>query len=173
MAAALSACGALVGVVTGRGSTPPAVAVAELAPPASTATLLVFVSGAVAHPGLYELASGARIADAIAAAGGLLPTADPGHLPNLAGLVHEGHQVNVPFRKSSAATSARIDVNSAGMSELEEIPGMTTPLAQAIIDTRTTWGPFSSLSDMRTRLGLDTGTTALIGKHLSFITTSS
>ncbi len=88
-------------VMTSRGNDQPvAAAVPAVAAPGPAATLLVFVSGAVAHPGLYELATGARIADAIADAGGILPTADPGRLPNLSGLVHDGHQVNVPLWES-------------------------------------------------------------------------
>ncbi len=174
VAVGLVACAALAigAAMTSRGSDQPvAAAVPAVAAPGPAATLLVFVSGAVAHPGLYELATGARIADAIADAGGILPTADQGKLPNLSGLLHDGHQVNVPFAKgSSALTSAKIDANSAGVDELEAVPGMTADLAQAIVDTRAQWGPFANLSDLRTALGLDTATAALIGKHLSFLT---
>jgi competence protein ComEA len=78
-------------VMTGHGSAQPvAASTPAVAAPGPAATLLVFVSGAVTHPGLYELATGARIADAIAAAGGILPAADPGKLPNLAALLHDG-----------------------------------------------------------------------------------
>jgi competence protein ComEA len=168
------ACAAVVtgAVMTSRGSDQPvAAAVPAVAAPGPAATLLVFVSGAVAHPGLYELATGARIADAIADAGGILPTADPGKLPNLSGLLHDGHQVNVPFAKGSTApTSAKIDVNAAAVAVLETVPGITADLAQAIVDARTQWGPFANLSDLRAALGLDTATAALIGKHLAFLT---
>jgi DNA uptake protein ComE-like DNA-binding protein len=141
---ALAAAAVGVGaVMTSRGSDQAApAAIPAVAAPGPAATLLVFVSGAVLHPGLYGLATGARIADAIADAGGILPTADPGKLPNLSALLHDGHQVNVPFAKgSSARTSAKIDVNSADVTELETIPGITSDLAQAIVDTRTQWGP--------------------------------
>jgi competence protein ComEA len=174
IALAALACSAVVtgAVMTARGSDQPvAAAVPAVAAPGPAATLLVFVSGAVAHPGLYELATGARIADAIADAGGILPSADPGKLPNLSGLLHDGHQVNVPFAKGSAArTSAKIDVNAAAAAELETVPGITADLAQAIVDARNQWGPFANLSDLRAALGLDTATAALIGKHLSFLT---
>jgi competence protein ComEA len=158
--------------MTSRGPDQPvAAAVPAVAAPGPPATLLVFVSGAVAHPGLYELASGARIADAIADAGGILPSADPGKLPNLSGLVHDGHQVNVPFAKGTATrTSLKVDANSADVTELQTVPGISADLAQAIVDARTQWGPFAGLSDLRTALGLDTATAALIGKHLSFLT---
>jgi competence protein ComEA len=169
LAAAAVGIGAL---MTARGNgQPAAAAIPAVAAPGPPAMLLVFVSGAVAHPGLYEVATGARIADAVAEAGGILPTADPGRLPNLSALLHDGHQVNIPFATgSSTRTSAKIDVNSADVTELETIEGVTPDLAQAIIATREQWGPFANLSDLRVALGLDTTTAALIGKHLSFLT---
>jgi competence protein ComEA len=171
-AIAALAVGVGVAMTAGGSDQPVASAIPAVAAPGAAATLLVFVSGAVAQPGLYELAAGARIADAIADAGGILPTADTGKLPDLAALVHDGHQVNVPFAKgTSARTSAKIDANSADVSELDTVPGMTPDMAQAIVDTRSQWGPFASLADLRQALGLDTVTAALIGKHLSFLTT--
>ena len=160
-------------LMTARGGEQPAAAATPaLAAPGPASTLLVFVSGAVAHPGMYELATGARVADAIADAGGILPTADLGKLPNLAGLVHDGHQVNVPFAKSSsAATSLKIDVNSASAAELEQVPGLSSDIAQAIVDVRAQWGSFANLADLRAAIGLDSATAALIGKHLRFVTT--
>jgi competence protein ComEA len=169
----LAAVAAGVGVaMTARGSDRPTASLTPaLAAPGPASTLLVFVSGAVVHPGLYALATGARTADAIADAGGLLPSADGGKLPDLAALLHDGHQVNVPFAKrSSAATSARIDANSADVTELESVPGVSADLAAAIVDVRAQWGPFANLSDLRNALGLDSATAALIGKHLSFLT---
>jgi competence protein ComEA len=169
----IAASAAAIGVVmTARGSDQPvASATPAVAAPGPAATLLVFVSGAVAHPGLYELAVGARIADAIADAGGILPSADPGRLPNMAGVLHDGHQVNVPFAKGArAATSVKVDANSASVDELEQIPGITPDIATSIVDVRTQWGPFANLADLRNALGLDTATAALIGKHLSFLT---
>jgi competence protein ComEA len=169
----IAASAAAIGVVmTARGSDQPvASATPAVAAPGTAATLLVFVSGAVAHPGLYELAVGARIADAIADAGGILPSADPGKLPNMAGVLHDGHQVNVPFAKGArAATSVKLDANSASVDELEQIPGITPDIATSIVDVRTRWGPFANLADLRNALGLDTATAALIGKHLSFLT---
>jgi competence protein ComEA len=169
----IAASAAAIGVVmTARGSDQPvASATPAVAAPGPAATLLVFVSGAVAHPGLYELAVGARIADAIADAGGILPSADPGKLPNMAGVLHDGHQVNVPFAKGArAATSVKVDANSASVDELEQIPGITPDIATSIVDIRRQWGPFANLADLRNALGLDTATAALIGKHLSFLT---
>src|SRR6202023_1955979 len=91
---------------------PVPVPVGETVDPPAPPTVLVFVSGAVSHPGLYELSPDARVADAIAAAGGVTPAADPGHLPNMAERVHDGRQINVPFIKSGT-TAAKLDINSA------------------------------------------------------------
>jgi competence protein ComEA len=172
LAVAAVAAVVLGAVMTSRGADQPvAAAVPAVAAPGPAATLLVFVSGAVAHPGLYELATGARVADAIADAGGILPTADPGRLPNLSGLLHDGHQVNVPFVKAGAAsTAAKVDVNAAGVAELQTVPGVSPDIAQAIVQARDQWGPFANLSDLRAALGLDPATAALIGKHLRFLT---
>ena len=127
--------------------------------PGEPPQVLVFVSGAVSRPGLYELASSARIADAIAAAGGLTRDADPGRLPNLAARIHDGRQVNVPFLRTGAARTAteRVDVNSATLDELRDVPGMPYGLAEAIIDYRERFGPYRSLTDLRRLLALDAG----------------
>src|SRR5438477_6013456 len=63
---------------------------AALPPPGG---LLVDVSGAVAHPGVYRVAKGERAAAAIAAAGGMTGDADPTRLPNMAGLLKDGQQI--------------------------------------------------------------------------------
>src|SRR5690349_9126785 len=66
----------------------------EVATGAAAAPLLVHVLGAVAAPGLVELAPGARVVDAVAAAGGFTPEADPAAV-NLARLVVDGEQLVV------------------------------------------------------------------------------
>jgi competence protein ComEA len=130
--------------------------------PATAPEALVFVSGAVVHPGLYRLSAAARISDAIAAAGGFTADADPGKLPNLASKVHDGRQVNVPFlrtsRSGTTTSAARLDLNTAGVDELRAVPGMPTGLPEAIVEARDLWGPFHSVSDLRTLLDVDAAT---------------
>ena len=121
------------------------VPVGETADPPAPSTVLVFVSGAVAHAGLYELSPDARVADALAAAGGITTLADPGHLPNMAERVHDGRQINVPFLKSGT-TAAKLDINSAAQDELDAVPGMPEGLGGAIVAYRNEWGPFTSMS---------------------------
>jgi competence protein ComEA len=142
---------------------------AAIDPPAPT-ELLIYVSGAVVQPGLYRLSSAARIADAIAAAGGFTADADRGKLPNLAARVHDGKQVNVPFRRgaggSAGSTSIpfadRVDVNTASVDELRAVPGMPLGVPEAIVDARSNFGPFASLAQLKSDLGLDSVTFATL-----------
>lgn len=141
--------------------------------PGAPALALVFVSGAVAHPGLYHLSPGARIADAIAAAGGLAADADVGRLPNLASRIHDGHQVNVPFlRSGSRATAAKLDINAATLAELRAVPGMPLGLPEAIVDYRDNFGPFRSLTDLRLMLGVDGPTVTGLRPYLRVVAAS-
>jgi competence protein ComEA len=130
--------------------------------------VLVYISGAVASPGLYRLASGLRVGDALAAAGGLLPDADPDRLPNLAGRLSDGKQIKVPrLRAASSRATPRVDINSADVAQLEAVPGIDPALAQAIVDYRENYGPFASVTELKTALGLDTAALSAIRKYLS------
>jgi competence protein ComEA len=130
--------------------------------------VLVYVSGAVASPGLYRLASGLRVGDAIAAAGGLLPDSDPDRLPNLAGRLTDGKQIKVPrLKAASSRATTKVDINSADLADLEAVPGMDPGLAQAIIDYRERYGPFASVSELKSALGLDPATLSAIRKYLN------
>jgi competence protein ComEA len=165
--------GALAGWATMHpaGEQPPT-PLAPAADPPAPAGVLVFVSGAVEHPGLYQLSPDARVSDAIAAAGGISATADPGRLPDLASRVHDGRQVNIPFARGGNATAARLDVNAATPDELDAVPGMPPGLAQAIVDYRDTWGPFASLSQLRTDLGVDSATVSALTHYLRAVLAS-
>ncbi|HEX6487613.1 MAG TPA: helix-hairpin-helix domain-containing protein [Candidatus Dormibacteraeota bacterium] len=144
----------------GAGSeSPPApvpAALTQLAPPPAPG-LLVFVSGAVAHPGLYRLLRGERAYDAIAAAGGLLADADLARLPNLAARLRDGQQIKVPFGKGPAGSvsAPKIHLNAATLAELETVPGFTMELAQAAISYRDSYGGFASTRELVTVLGMD------------------
>src|SRR5438309_1674438 len=133
-----------------------------------TRMVLVYVSGAVASPGLYRLASGLRVGDALAVAGGLLPDADPDRLPNLAGRLTDGKQIKVArLKAASSRATARVDINSADLAQLEAVPGIDPALAQAIVDYRENYGPFASVTELKTALGLDTAFLSSIRKYLS------
>ena len=145
----------------------PAPAGETVAPPAPP-TVLVFVSGAVAHPGLYELSPAARVADAIAAAGGVTTLADPGHLPNMAQRVNDGRQINVPYMKSGT-TAARLDINTAAQADLAAVPGMPPGLAAEIVQYRDEWGPFTSMSQLHADLGVDSATVTGLEHYLRVV----
>jgi competence protein ComEA len=156
---------------TGPAATPTPLPRAEPLEEPAPATALLYVSGAVAHPGLYRLSAAARVADAVAAAGGMTADADPGRLPDLASPVHDGRQVNVPFRRDGVARggsrAGRVDLNTAGVEELRAIPGMPAGLPEAIVEARSLWGPFLAVSDLRTLLDVDAATVAALRGYLT------
>lgn len=122
-------------------------------PAAGTGTVVVSVVGLVGTPGLVTLPVGARVADALAAAGGLLPEADPASV-NAAAVLSDGQQiaVGVPGAASavegagvSGGTGAVLDLNTATADELDGLPGIGPVLAQRIVDHRSAHGPFASV----------------------------
>ncbi|HZU16472.1 MAG TPA: helix-hairpin-helix domain-containing protein [Candidatus Dormibacteraeota bacterium] len=121
------------------------------------AGLLIDVTGAVAHPGLYRLPKGERVSAAIAAAGGLAPNADPDRLPDLAQVLRDGQQVKVPALGAPSAGStraAKLDLNAATVQQLATVPGFTPEFAQAVVDYRTQYGGFTSVRELVTVLDL-------------------
>lgn len=122
-----------------------------------TTVILVDVAGWIRRPGVYEFAEGARVIDAIEAAGGARPGAVLSSL-NLAAPLVDGTQVLVPKESQSAPTTETgtgtsgatglINVNSATNAELETLPGIGEVIAQAIVDHRTENGPFTSVEQL-------------------------
>jgi competence protein ComEA len=157
----LIAAGALAAVWLFGGGAAPAPAdtvpaALSLVAPAPAPGLLVYVSGAVAHPGLYRLPRGQRASDAIAAAGGLLPSADATRMPNLAERLRDGMQIKVAFAKGAAGgvSSGKLDLNGATLAELESVPGFSEALAQAAIAYRDSYGGFAATRELVTVLGM-------------------
>ncbi|HUJ92068.1 MAG TPA: ComEA family DNA-binding protein [Gaiellaceae bacterium] len=119
----------------------------------ATAKLLVVdVAGAVRRPGLYRLAPGTRIADALSLAGGPTTKADV-NLVNLAAPLADGEQVVVPARGAAAAAggaspAAPIDLNSASAEQLDALPGIGPATAAKIVAYRQAHGPFRSVEEL-------------------------
>lgn len=136
---------------------------AALTPTAPGTTILVHVAGAVRRPGLYEMSSGARIADAIDLAKGPKPVADLSAL-NLAEPLVDGQKIEVPRRgeqvepttpgapvaasPTTAVPGGTVNLNTADQIALEAIPGIGPVTAQAIIAYRTEIGSFSSIEQL-------------------------
>lgn len=124
-------------------------------------TVLVHVDGAVESPGVYELPGDARANDAVLAAGGLTPDADTASL-NLAAPVADGEKIHVPVVGEGVAPGADpsvepsgendvdgpVNINTAGVEELDELPGVGETTARAIVEEREANGPFSSPEDI-------------------------
>jgi competence protein ComEA len=117
---------------------------------AATPALVVHVAGAVRQPGLYRLAEGKRVADAVARAGGATAPADTAAI-NLAAPLADGMQVIVPRRIAGAvgvATPGRVSLSSASAAELDALPGVGPVTAQKILDYRAAHGGFRSVDDL-------------------------
>jgi competence protein ComEA len=160
---ALAAAGVLVValVVGSRLLSHPASAVAP-APvagptiPAPQPRVVVDVVGAVRRPGLYRLAAGARVADALAHAGGSTRKADLEQV-NLAAPVGDGQQIVIPRRAapgeppmagSGSAQTGPVHLNTATLEELDTLPGVGPVTAQKILDYRTQHGAFRSVDEL-------------------------
>ncbi|MDN4476515.1 ComEA family DNA-binding protein [Demequina sp. SYSU T00192] len=134
-------------------------AAATAAPARSTRpVLVVHVSGAVREPGLVELAAGARVADAIARAGGLGRKADESSV-NLARPVADGEHIVVgrvlaagssggAGGSFAAGSPARVDLNTADAAALETLPGVGEVIAARIVADREANGPFIAVADL-------------------------
>jgi competence protein ComEA len=129
---------------------------AELVPERAAATppLVVHVAGAVRRPGLYRLAEGKRVADAVARAGGATAPADTAAI-NLAAPLADGMQVIMPSRvagaagnSASGASAGRVSLSSASAAELDALPGVGPVTAQKIVDYRSAHGGFRSVDDL-------------------------
>ena len=133
-------------------------------PSADPGLIVVDVAGAVGQPGVHELPANARLADAIAAAGGFATDADleAASALNLAQPLLDGQQVRVPRLGDGAAAVAPsaaagtggdggggglVNVNTATPEELEALPGIGAVTVQKIVAARQE-RPFSSLQDM-------------------------
>lgn len=140
-------------------------------PPGSPpSSIVVHVSGAVARPGLIALPEGARVADAIAAAGGALPSASLAAI-NLAAPVAGGHRVVVPEMGAVSVGGGEgggpVAINLASAGELEGLPGVGPVLAQRIVEHRERHGPFSTVEDLLDVSGIGEAKLAAIREHIT------
>lgn len=137
------------------------------APAPAAGPITVHVAGKVARPGVVVLPPGARVADAVQAAGGALPAADLATL-NLARPLTDGEQIPVgvpgapaapvPAAPASGGTSTGptqvLDLNTATAEQLEKLPGVGPVLARQIIEKRTQLGRFATVDQLRQVRGI-------------------
>lgn len=138
----------------------------------SARAVVVHVAGAVANPGVVQLPAGSRVHAAITAAGGAVPGADLDRL-NLALVVEDGQKIHVPREgeevpaagtggagpESGAGGAAdaghagnpvggKVNLNTAGVEELDTLPKVGPVLAQRIVDWRKEHGAFKSVEEL-------------------------
>jgi len=133
---------------------------------------VVHVAGAVRHPGVYELAAGARVQDAVRRAGGPRRGANVDAV-NLAARVADGQQIVVPSAAPAvvatdpgAAPSAPISLGSATLEQLQTLDGVGPATAQKIVAYRTEHGGFRSVDDLANVPGIGPKKLAAIKPHV-------
>lgn len=143
-----------------------------LNPAPTPAPLVIYVIGAVSHPGVYHLPIASRVDDALQAAGGPAAGADL-DLLNLAAPLQDGMRIWVPDRTSrTAAVSVpvnevstpqppsaehQLNINTATQAELETLPGIGPTRAQRIITYRAANGLFMTPEDLLNVEGISDG----------------
>lgn len=150
--------------------------------------VVVHVSGAVERPGVYRLKAGARVHDAVLAAGPLPEAAS--HALNLAARLRDGEKIYVPAvgdlaneggglpvealgashrpggEPEAGAPGARVNVNRAGVEELTAVPGIGPALAQRIVEYRQQAGGFSQVEDLLGVRGIGPAKLAQVKEYL-------
>ncbi len=146
-----------------RGTALPSVAAVPGAVPAAGGPVVVNVAGKVRRPGLVTMREGARVGEAVDAAGGALPHVDLTPL-NLAARVVDGQQILVgvagpaaappvpsgpPAGSAGPAPGGKLDLNAATLEQLDGLPGVGPVMAKKILDWRTQNGRFTAVEQLR------------------------
>jgi competence protein ComEA len=143
---------------------------------ASSQTIYVHVCGAVKHAGVYALAQGSRVVDAVTAAGGFAKRADSDRL-NQAELVSDGQRLYIPAvgetvsadsvaaedgavtneESASVRSDGKVNINTADAAALMTLPGIGEAKADAILAYREEHGSFQTIDELKQISGIKDG----------------
>lgn len=149
-------------------SEPEALPTPTVAP--TPAPVVVYITGEIANPNVYQMPADARVVDVVQAAGGFLPEADSEQV-NLAAHIQDEQHIHIPRvgeavvpdtapddeagnSDATAGSSQPININTATLAELDLLPNIGEAMAQRIIDYRTTNGPFATPEDLQNVRGI-------------------
>jgi len=143
----------------------------------SAPDVVVYVTGAVARPGLYALASTDRVGAAVAAAGGMTQEAAYDTV-NMAEHLVDAQHIHIPFESGpvsapvgssdASAPASLVAINTASVADLTQLPGIGTSIAERIIAYRTAHGPFRSLADLDAVSGIGSALLERLAPFLRF-----
>ena len=140
--------------------------------------IIVDVGGAVKVPQVVELAPDSRVADAVAAAGGLLETADTAGI-NQAAFLTDGEKVYIPEKgeelsglegisglEQASSGESKVNINTATSEELQTLNGVGPATAEKILDYRTSNGSFKTIEDLKNVDGIGDKTFEKLKEHI-------
>jgi competence protein ComEA len=153
VAALLAACGSPSSGTQVTVATPAPVRSAPPAPsPTVPSEIKVYVTGAVARPGVYALTQDSRVEDAVTAAGGFVQGADQPRV-NLAAKVRDEEEIFVPKVGEPApnliAGSSAVNINTASATQLRDALGISSTVASRIVSYRRQHGPYRTVDDLK------------------------
>lgn len=140
----------------------------------SDESVVVYVTGAVVHPGVYEVGGNMRVSDAIEAAGGFKNNAAADYL-NLAAQLSDGEKITVPTKKEAKALdkdddsdeSHLVNINTAAKEELMTLPGIGESKADAIIAYRQENGGYRNIEELMQISGIKEGVYSKISEYIT------
>lgn len=124
--------------------------------------VMIDIEGEVIKPGVYKMARGSRMGEVLVAAGGLAAGADREWVEkniNKAEIVKDGMKIYIPSKGEEALvlgseSSGLININTAGMEELDKLPGVGPGIAQKIIDYRQNNAGFRDINEIKLVSGI-------------------
>jgi competence protein ComEA len=149
LAALRIAPGVAANLIAGRQPAQPAISISGPGTSAANASVTAYILGDVVAPGVYTLATGARVQALVAAAGGALDDADLTRV-DLAALVADGQEIYVPQMGETIPLTlgGKIDINVASASDLHHALGIQLAIANRIVAYRAAHGSFTAISQL-------------------------